>query len=76
MPALNDAFQAGPLRAAANSYFDGPISFVVALDGADGRYGVHLRLAGTTWRLSGLDIPEDLSDRLARAVAEKEKAAG
>jgi hypothetical protein len=76
MPPLDDAFQAGPLRAAANSYFDGPISFVVALEGADGRYGVHLRLAGTTWRLSGLDIPEDLSDRLARAFAEKEKSAG
>ena len=58
MPPLGEAFQAGPLRAALNSYFDGPVSFVVALEGADGRYGVHLRLAGTTWRLSGLDIPE------------------
>jgi hypothetical protein len=76
MPPLDAAFQAGPLRAVANSYFDGPIGFVVALDGADGRYGAHLRLAGTTWRLSGLDIPEDVSDRLARAVADREKAAG
>ncbi len=76
MPPLEAAFQAGPLRAVANSYFDGPISFVVALDGADGRFGVHLRLAGRVWRLSGLDIPEDVSDRLARAVAEREKAAG
>jgi hypothetical protein len=76
MPPLGEAFQAGPLQAALNSYFDGPISFVVALDGADGRYGVHLRLIGTTWRLSGLDIPEEVSDRLARAIAEKEKAAG
>jgi len=76
MPPLDAAFEAGPLRAAANSYFDGPISFVVALNGSDGRYGVHLSLAGATWRLSGLDIPEEVSDRLARAVAEKEKAAG
>jgi DUF2939 family protein len=76
MPPLDAAFQAGPLGAAANSYFDGPISFVIALDGADGRYGVHLSLAGTIWRLSGLDVPEDVSDRLARAVAEREKTAG
>ena len=76
MPPLDAAFRDGPLRAVANSYFDGPISFVVALGAGDGRYGLHLRLAGTTWRLSGLDIPEEVSDRLARAVAEKEKAAG
>ena len=76
MPPLNAAFAAGPLRAVANSYFDGPIGFVLALDGGDGRYGVHLRLDGTAWRLSGLDIPEDVSDRLARAVAQKEKSAG
>jgi len=75
-PPLGEAFQAGPLQAALNSYFDGPLSFVVALDGGDGRYGVHLRLDGTNWLLSGLDIPEEVSDRLARAIAEKEKAAG
>ena len=76
MPPLDAAFHGGALRAAANSHFDGPIGFVVVLDGADGRYGVHLRLSGTTWRLSGLDIPEEVSDSLARAVAEREKAAG
>jgi Protein of unknown function (DUF2939) len=76
MPPLGDAFVAGPLRAALNSYFDGPIGFVVALEGVEGRYGVHLRLAGGTWRLSGLDIPEPVSERLARAIAQKEKGEG
>ena len=76
MPPLDAAFRDGPLRAVANSHFDGPISFVVVLGADDGRYGVHLRLAGTTWRLSGLDVPEEVSDRLARTVAETEKAAG
>ncbi len=76
MPPLSEAFRAGPLQALANSSFDGPLSFVVALDGGDGRYGVHLHLSGTTWRLSGLDVPADVSDRLAREIAEREKAAG
>jgi hypothetical protein len=76
MPPLADALRGGPLRAALDSYFDGPISFVIALHGADGRYGLHLRLVGTSWRLAGLDIPEPVSERLARAIAQKEKADG
>ena len=76
MPPLGEAFRTGPLQAVLSSSFDGPVSFVVELDGGDGRYGVHLRLSGTTWRLSGLDIPEEVSARLAREIAEREKAAG
>jgi hypothetical protein len=75
MPPLGEAFQSGPFQALLNSYFDGPMSFVVALDSGDGRYGVHLHLSGATWRLSGLDIPAEISDRLAREIAAKEKAA-
>jgi Protein of unknown function (DUF2939) len=71
VPALGEAFRARPLQALMNSYFDGPLSFVVKLDSPEGRYGVHLRLSGTTWRLSGLDIPEPVTARLARLIAQR-----
>lgn len=56
-----------------NSYFDGPMSFVVPIAGGAEGYGVHLRLEGTTWMLSGLDLPASLVDRLAREVSERQK---
>ncbi len=71
MPPLSEAFRAGPLRALMNSRFDGPLSFIVNLDSAEGRYGVHLHLSGTTWRLSGIDLPMEVSARLAREIAER-----
>jgi Protein of unknown function (DUF2939) len=71
MPPLGDAFRAGALQALMNSYFDGPLSFVVGLDSAGARYGVHLHLSGMTWRLSGLDVPQEVSARLAREIAER-----
>ena len=74
MPPLDEAFRSGPLQAALNSYFDGPLGFVVVLGSGGGRYGVHLHLSGTTWRLSGLDIPTEVSDRLAREIVEKQDA--
>jgi hypothetical protein len=54
-----------------NSRFDGPLSFVVNLDSAEGRYGVHLHLSGMSWRLSGIDVPKEVSARLARQIAER-----
>jgi DUF2939 family protein len=72
MPPLDEAFRSGALQAALQSYFDGPLSFVVMLDGPDGRYDVHLHLSGTRWLLSGLDIPTEVSDRLAREIVEKQ----
>jgi Protein of unknown function (DUF2939) len=74
MPPLNDAFRSGLFKAFFHSSFDGPVSFVVLLNHAGENYGVHLSLSGTTWRLSGLDIPEDVCDRLARSIAEKQNA--
>jgi hypothetical protein len=71
MPPVSAAFRNGPLQAVTNSYFDGPLSFVVRAPGADGQYNVHLHLSGMTWRLSGLDVPEEISARLAREVAAK-----
>jgi hypothetical protein len=71
MPSLGEAFSAHPLEAVMNSHFDGPLSFVVRLDSPDGRYGVHMRLSGTTWRLSGLDVPEPVTARVARLIAQR-----
>jgi hypothetical protein len=69
MPPLGEAFRAGPLQALTNSYFEDPLGFVVGLDSAEGRYGVHLHLSGATWRLSGIDVPAEVSARLAREIA-------
>jgi len=44
-PRLEEAFRSGLLQAALNTYFDGPVDFVVILDGGAGRYGAHLRLS-------------------------------
>jgi hypothetical protein len=71
MPALGEAFRAHPLQALMNSTFDGPFSFVVGLSSPDGRYRVHMKLSGVTWRLSGLDIPEPVTARMARAIAQR-----
>jgi hypothetical protein len=71
MPALGEAFRGHPLQALMNSYFDGPLSFVVRLDSPDGRYGVHLNLSGATWRLSGLDIPQPVTARVAGVIAQR-----
>jgi len=72
MPAFGDAFRGGGLvETVTHSYFDGPRNFVVGLDSPDGRYGVHMNLAGTTWRLSGLDIPDTVTARVARQIAQR-----
>jgi Protein of unknown function (DUF2939) len=72
MPSFGDAFRGGGLiETVTHSYFDGPRNFVVGLNSPDGRYGVHMNLAGTTWRLSGLDIPDQVTARVARQIAER-----
>jgi Protein of unknown function (DUF2939) len=71
MPSLGEAFNARPLQVLMNSRFDGPRSFVVDLDSPDGRYRVHLILSGMTWLLSGVDIPEPITARLAHLIAQR-----
>jgi Protein of unknown function (DUF2939) len=71
MPSLGEAFNARPLQVLMNSYFDGPLSFVVSLNSPDGRYRVHMNLSGVTWRMSGVDIPEPVTARLARLIAQR-----
>ena len=71
MPSLGEAFNARPLQVAMNSHFDGPRSFVVGLDSPDGRYRIHMNLSGLTWRMTGVDIPEPITARLARLIAQR-----
>jgi hypothetical protein len=71
MPGLGEALQAGPLQAAMHSYFVSPRTFLVGLDSPEGRYRVHMNLSGTTWRLSGLDIPDQVTARVAREIAQR-----
>jgi Protein of unknown function (DUF2939) len=71
MPGLGEALRADPMQILAHSYFDGPSSFVVALDSPDGPYRAHMNLSGATWRLSGLDIPDQVTARVARQIAER-----
>ncbi|HZZ24371.1 MAG TPA: DUF2939 domain-containing protein [Roseiarcus sp.] len=71
VPSLGEAFRARPLQVLMNSYFDGPLSFVVGLQSPDGRYRLHMNLSGVTWRLSGVDIPEPVTARVARLIAHR-----
>ena len=71
MPSLGEAFNARPLQVALSSHFDGPRSFVVGLDSPDGRYRIYMDLSGLTWRMSGVDIPEPITARLARLIAQR-----
>jgi hypothetical protein len=71
MLSLGEAFNARPLQVLMNSHFDGPRSFVVDLDRPDGRYRIHMNLSGLTWRMSGVDIPEPITARLARLIAQR-----
>jgi hypothetical protein len=71
MPSLGAAFHARPLQVAMNSYFSGPLSFVVGLNSPDGLYRVHMNLSGVTWRMSGVDVPEPVTARLAQLIAQR-----
>jgi len=71
MPSLGEAFHARPLEVVMNSYFAGPLSFVVGLNSSDGRYRVHMNLSGVTWRLSGVDMPEPVAARVAGLIAQR-----
>jgi len=71
MPSLGEAFHARPLQVLARSHFYGLRSFVIGLDSPDGLYRVHMRLSGLTWLLSGVDVPEPITARLAHLIAQR-----
>jgi len=52
-------------------------AFLVKLPqgGAEEPLQLQFRLAGLTWRLSGIDLPQDLKDRLVRDLAARQTAA-
>ncbi len=71
MPSLGEAFNARPLEVLTHSYLAGPLTFVVGLDSPDGFYRLHMNLSGLTWRLSGVEIPEPVTARLANLIAQR-----
>jgi DUF2939 family protein len=71
MPSLGEALRARPWQVLLHSHFDGPRSFVVGLDSPDGLYRVHMTLSGLTWLMSGVDIPEPVTARLANLIAQR-----
>ena len=77
VPSLPALFQSHIGDVLLHSFYDGIASFRFSIpEPQGGNYGVHVRLSGLTWRLSGLDLPPDVLDRIATdAVAAERKAA-
>jgi len=71
MPSFGEALSGRPLQVLMNSYPDGLRSFVVGLESPDGLYRIHMRLTGLTWLMSGVDVPEPVTARLANLIAER-----
>ncbi len=70
MPPLEDALRGGAALLSRTG-FDGPLSFVVGLADAEGRYAARFRLSGGVWKLSGVDAPEAVGARLLHEVASR-----
>lgn len=54
-----------------DSGFDGIASFRIGVPdpaGGPDAYGIHMRLQGLTWRLSGVDLPPGVIDEIARGL--------
>ena len=77
LPSLPDVLSGQTAAVLLQSYYDGFISFVFHVAGKEASaddYGVHLRLNGLTWVLSGIDLPRDMLDRIVADIVAKEKA--
>ena len=76
VPTLDEILKGRLAHVLLNSYYDGPISFVMHAGGPDAEsYGLHLRLEGAAWRLAGLDIPDAIVNRIVADILAREKAA-
>lgn len=74
LPKLPDVLGSKILPVVLASYYDGPTSFVFNVDAPDGTgYGLHLGLEGTTWRLSGIDLPPTLVNRIVDDIVAREE---
>jgi hypothetical protein len=40
------------------------------------QFRIHLALRGLSWKLTGLDLPQDLQERLARELMKQQGKAG
>ncbi len=77
VPSLPSLFHSHIFAVLLHSYYDGIASFrfsVPEVSGSENDYGVHLRLSGLTWRLSGLDLPPDVLDRIATDAVAAERS--
>lgn len=77
LPRLSDLFGSAGVAVVLGSYYDGVVDFVFNVPdrGAeDEAYGVHLRLAGSTWKLSGVDLPRPVLDQIVDDIMAKEHA--
>ena len=76
LPGFTSLFSSNLLWLITGSYFDGLKSFVIpastgrgdAKTGQVESYDVHLHLVGLTWQLSGIDLPSDMVDQMARSI--------
>ncbi|MCW6507044.1 DUF2939 domain-containing protein [Lichenifustis flavocetrariae] len=77
VPTLQSIYAAHFIHVLFSSYFDGLASFRFSVpterQGGEQDYGIHLRLSGLTWRLSGIDLPDDVLDRIASDAIAAEK---
>lgn len=79
LPGFTGLFNANWLWLLTGSYFDGPRSFVIPATTGRGdektgsveTYDVHLRLTGATWLLSGIDLPTEMVNQMARQILNK-----
>ena len=69
VPNLSDVLHSHVTDVLLHSTYDGLTSFRFSVPeegNASGQdFGIHVRLRGLTWRLSGIDLPSDVLDRIA-----------
>ena len=79
LPGFTGMFSTNWLWLVTGSYFDGLTTFVIPATTGRGdektgeveTYDVHLRLVGTTWLLSGIDLPSEMIAQMARSILNK-----
>lgn len=77
VPSFDTVLRSRLLDVVLHSFYDGIASFRFSVPDENGNdYGVHLRLNGLTWRLSGLDLPPEVLDRIASDAIAAERASG
>jgi hypothetical protein len=69
LPRLAEFLRHPSIDTIFNSYFASPRTFVVYVGAGDGTYGVRLHLSGLRWQVVGVDLPHELTQRIALKAA-------